>query len=134
MYSFFFKSKWHAILISLFLFPHRESGVPILSLSDQKDIALEVKVINQGEDAYEAQLTASFPKSLSYSGIRTLSSVSPANRYLTYLLFVIIMKNLFLSTHESLQDKPINCLANLNGSQADCDLGNPFKKDAEVNI
>ncbi|XP_056110348.1 integrin alpha-6b isoform X1 [Rhinichthys klamathensis goyatoka] len=80
-----------------------ENGVPILSLSDQKDIALEINVKNKGEDAYEAQLTASFPKSLSYSAVRTKSS-----------------------------DKPISCLANQNGSQADCELGNPFKRDAET--
>uniref|UniRef100_A0A672PES0 Integrin alpha-6-like n=1 Tax=Sinocyclocheilus grahami TaxID=75366 RepID=A0A672PES0_SINGR len=74
-----------------------ENGVPILSLSDQKDIALEIKVANQGEDAYEAQLSSSFPKSLSYSAVRIQSGVT-----------------------------------NQNGSQADCDLGNPFKKDAET--
>uniref|UniRef100_A0A671T2R3 Integrin alpha-6-like n=1 Tax=Sinocyclocheilus anshuiensis TaxID=1608454 RepID=A0A671T2R3_9TELE len=76
-----------------------ENGVPILSLSDQKDIVLEIKVVNQGEDAYEAQLTSSFPKSLSYSAVRT---------------------------------KSVICLANQNGSQADCELGNPFKRDAET--
>uniref|UniRef100_A0A673H0A7 Integrin alpha-6-like n=1 Tax=Sinocyclocheilus rhinocerous TaxID=307959 RepID=A0A673H0A7_9TELE len=80
-----------------------ENGVPILSLSDQKDIVLEIKVVNQGEDAYEAQLTSSFPKSLSYSAVRTKSG-----------------------------DKPVICLANQNGSQADCELGNPFKRDAET--
>uniref|UniRef100_A0A8C2IAL2 Integrin, alpha 6b n=1 Tax=Cyprinus carpio TaxID=7962 RepID=A0A8C2IAL2_CYPCA len=78
-----------------------EKGVPILSLSDQKDIALEIKVLNKGEDAYEAQLTSSFPKSLSYSDVHTESDV-------------------------------ITCLANKNGSQADCELGNPLKKDAET--
>ncbi|XP_059408403.1 integrin alpha-6-like isoform X1 [Carassius carassius] len=80
-----------------------EKGVPILSLSDQKDIVLEIKVLNKGEDAYEAQLTSSFPKSLSYSAVRTESG-----------------------------EKPVTCLANQNGSQADCELGNPFKKDAKT--
>ncbi len=70
--------------LNLFVFPHREKGVPILSLSDQKDIALEIKVVNQGEDAYEAQLSSSFPKSLSYSAVRTKSGVSSAARCLTY--------------------------------------------------
>uniref|UniRef100_A0A8C2PQP2 Integrin, alpha 6b n=1 Tax=Cyprinus carpio TaxID=7962 RepID=A0A8C2PQP2_CYPCA len=87
-----------------------EKGVPILSLSDQKDIALEIKVLNKGEDAYEAQLTSSFPKSLSYSD------------------------NLFLSDLKSLQDKTVTCLANKNGSQADCELGNPLKKDTTFYI
>ncbi|XP_026060150.1 integrin alpha-6b isoform X2 [Carassius auratus] len=80
-----------------------EKGVPVLSLSDQKYIALEIKVQNKGEDAYEVQLSSSFPKSLSYSTIYTESV-----------------------------DKPVNCLANANGSQAECDIGNPFKKDAET--
>uniref|UniRef100_A0A8C2B361 Integrin, alpha 6b n=1 Tax=Cyprinus carpio TaxID=7962 RepID=A0A8C2B361_CYPCA len=74
-----------------------EKGAPILSLSDQKDIALEIKVENKGEDAYEAQLSSSFPKSLSYSKVYTKSDVSSAN-----------------------------------GSQAECEIGNPFKKDAET--
>lgn len=81
------KRKWHVILISLFLFPHRENGVPIFSLSDQKDIVLELNVINRGDDAYEAQLIASFPKSLSYSAVRTKSSVSPADRYLLIVCY-----------------------------------------------
>uniref|UniRef100_A0A671T1M7 Integrin alpha-6-like n=1 Tax=Sinocyclocheilus anshuiensis TaxID=1608454 RepID=A0A671T1M7_9TELE len=83
-----------------------ENGVPILSLSDQKDIVLEIKVVNQGEDAYEAQLTSSFPKSLSYSAVRDWFSF----------------------------DKPVICLANQNGSQADCELGNPFKRDTTFYI
>uniref|UniRef100_A0A8C2B2V5 Integrin, alpha 6b n=1 Tax=Cyprinus carpio TaxID=7962 RepID=A0A8C2B2V5_CYPCA len=53
-----------------------EKGAPILSLSDQKDIALEIKVENKGEDAYEAQLSSSFPKSLSYSKVYTKSDVN----------------------------------------------------------
>uniref|UniRef100_A0A671T4T7 Integrin alpha-6-like n=1 Tax=Sinocyclocheilus anshuiensis TaxID=1608454 RepID=A0A671T4T7_9TELE len=88
-----------------------ENGVPILSLSDQKDIVLEIKVVNQGEDAYEAQLTSSFPKSLSYSAVQETG---------------------FPFDLKSLQDKPVICLANQNGSQADCELGNPFKRDAET--
>uniref|UniRef100_A0A8C2B334 Integrin, alpha 6b n=1 Tax=Cyprinus carpio TaxID=7962 RepID=A0A8C2B334_CYPCA len=78
-----------------------EKGAPILSLSDQKDIALEIKVENKGEDAYEAQLSSSFPKSLSYSKVYTKSDVN-------------------------------NFIYNQNGSQAECEIGNPFKKDAET--
>lgn len=33
----------------------------------------------------------------------------------------------------SLQDNQGICAANQNGSQAECKLGNPFRKDAEVN-
>lgn len=29
-------------------------------------------------------------------------------------------------------EKPIICTANQNGSQADCELGNPLKRDSEV--
>lgn len=30
------------------------------------------------------------------------------------------------------KEKRIICIANQNGSQADCELGNPFKRDSEV--
>uniref|UniRef100_A0A673ZX26 Integrin, alpha 6b n=1 Tax=Salmo trutta TaxID=8032 RepID=A0A673ZX26_SALTR len=79
-----------------------ENGVPVVSLSDQKDIALEITVTNKnGDDAHEAALVASFPSSLSYSA----SYSAP---------------------------KAVSCVANKNGSQADCELGNPFKRDSEV--
>ncbi|XP_054888664.1 integrin alpha-6-like isoform X1 [Poeciliopsis prolifica] len=81
-----------------------ENGVPVFSLSNQKDIALEVTVKNpHGDDAYEASVIANFPSSLSYSAYR----VSP----------------------EKLQ---VTCIANKNGSMADCELGNPFKRDSET--
>ncbi|KAI2660361.1 Integrin alpha-6 [Labeo rohita] len=82
-----------------------EKGVPVISLSDQKDIALEVTVRNKnGDDAHEAKLVGHFDESLSYSGFR-----SPKN-----------------------SDKHVICAANQNGSLADCELGNPFKRDSEV--
>lgn len=31
-----------------------------------------------------------------------------------------------------LQDKPVLCLANQNGSQVECELGNPLKRGAQV--
>ncbi|XP_062865373.1 integrin alpha-6b isoform X1 [Trichomycterus rosablanca] len=81
-----------------------QDGLPVISLSDQKDIALEVTVSNQnGDDAYEAALTGLFPDSLSYAASRTKTA-----------------------------DKQVICVANQNGSQADCELGNPFKRDSEV--
>uniref|UniRef100_A0A672ISU2 Integrin alpha-6-like n=1 Tax=Salarias fasciatus TaxID=181472 RepID=A0A672ISU2_SALFA len=79
-----------------------ENGVPVISLSDQKDVALEVKVTNlNGDDAHEASVIASFPRSLTYSTYRSAPGV-------------------------------ITCIANRNGSMADCELGNPFKRDAEA--
>uniref|UniRef100_A0A8C1RLR2 Integrin subunit alpha 6 n=1 Tax=Cyprinus carpio TaxID=7962 RepID=A0A8C1RLR2_CYPCA len=82
-----------------------ENGLPVISLSDQKDFALEVTVRNRnGDDAHEAKLVGQFDESLSYSGFRSLRTT----------------------------DKPVICAANQNGSLADCELGNPFKRDSEV--
>ncbi|XP_049325658.1 integrin alpha-6b isoform X1 [Astyanax mexicanus] len=78
--------------------------VPVISLSDQKEIALEVTVTNQnGDDAYETVLIGSFPGALSYSASRTKTP-----------------------------DKVVICVANQNGSQAECELGNPFKRNSVV--
>uniref|UniRef100_A0A3B3RSL9 Integrin subunit alpha 6 n=1 Tax=Paramormyrops kingsleyae TaxID=1676925 RepID=A0A3B3RSL9_9TELE len=80
-----------------------ENGVPVISLSDQKDIALEITVKNRnGDDAHEAKLVGTFPSSLSYSSNMT-----------DFIPKVI-------------------CAANQNGSQTECELGNPFKRDSEV--
>ncbi|XP_066544443.1 integrin alpha-6 [Amia ocellicauda] len=79
------------------------NGLPEISLSDQKDIALEITVTNaNGDDAHEARLVATFPDTLSYSASRTLS------------------------------EKDGLCHANQNGSRAECDLGNPFKRDSKI--
>uniref|UniRef100_A0AAQ5YWM3 Integrin alpha-2 domain-containing protein n=1 Tax=Amphiprion ocellaris TaxID=80972 RepID=A0AAQ5YWM3_AMPOC len=76
-----------------------ENGVPVISLSDQKNIALEVSVTNKnGDDAHEAYVIVSLPRSLTYSAYR----------------------------------RPVTCIANKDGSKADCELGNPFKTDAET--
>uniref|UniRef100_A0A8C8K7U9 Integrin alpha-2 domain-containing protein n=1 Tax=Oncorhynchus tshawytscha TaxID=74940 RepID=A0A8C8K7U9_ONCTS len=81
-----------------------ENGLPVISLSDQKDIALEVTVKNRnGDDAHEAKLKM------------TVSEV-------TLVYFIPVLQ----------RDKPVLCLANQNGSQTECELGNPFKRDSEV--
>ncbi|KAM9350211.1 integrin alpha-6-like [Symphorus nematophorus] len=81
-----------------------ENGVPVISFSDQKVIALEVTVTNQnGDDAYEASVFATFPRSLTYSAFR-----DPSN------------------------ERQVTCIANKNGSMAGCDIGNPFKRDAKT--
>ncbi|XP_078390844.1 integrin alpha-7-like isoform X2 [Cetorhinus maximus] len=94
------------------LLPLDEQGRQVFSLSDQKDIALEITVTNlpsdpssptkDGDDAHEAVLVANFPDTLSYSAFR------------------------------SFQDKNLVCTANTNGSRAECELGNPMKRNAEV--
>ncbi|KAM4552270.1 integrin alpha-6-like [Odontesthes bonariensis] len=81
-----------------------EKGVPLILLSNQKEIALEVTVTNlNGDDAHEASLIALLPRSLTYSGFRVSPDV-----------------------------KPVKCTANKDGSEAQCELGNPFKRDSET--
>ncbi|XP_069762797.1 integrin alpha-7-like isoform X2 [Narcine bancroftii] len=92
--------------------PLDEQERQVISLSDEKDIALEITVTNfpsdptdpskDGDDAHEAVLVASFPDTLSFSAFR-----SP-------------------------QDNKLVCVANTNGSEAECELGNPMKRNAEV--
>ncbi|XP_054237434.1 integrin alpha-6 isoform X2 [Indicator indicator] len=92
-----------------------ENGMPVLVLKDQKDIALEITVTNNpsdiknpqkdGEDAYEAKLIATFPDSLTYSAFREMKAYP---------------------------EKQLTCSANQNGSQAECELGNPFKRNSNV--
>ncbi|MFT7799541.1 integrin alpha-6-like [Arapaima gigas] len=82
-----------------------KNGIQVMSLSDQKDIALKINVTNMnGDDAYEAKLQAKLPSYLSYSGFH------------------------FVKTG----DQQVICAANQNGSIVDCELGNPFKGDSEV--
>ncbi|XP_053295061.1 integrin alpha-6 isoform X2 [Pleuronectes platessa] len=83
---------------------HVKNNVPEFHLNyERKDLAVRVTVNNMnGDDAYEAKLVGTFPDTLSYSGVR------------------------------SQQTMPIICIANQNGSQADCDVGNPFKRDSET--
>ncbi|XP_073347606.1 integrin alpha-6-like isoform X2 [Pagrus major] len=81
-----------------------EDGVPVISLSDGKDIGLEVTVSNlNGDDAYEAFVRASFPHSLTYSAFRAAPN-----------------------------ELKVNCFGNEDGSEADCELGNPFKRDSKT--
>ncbi|XP_053899303.1 integrin alpha-6 isoform X2 [Malaclemys terrapin pileata] len=92
-----------------------ENNVPVLVLKDQKDIALEITVTNNpsdaknlqkdGEDAHEAKLVATFPDSLTYSSFRELRAYP---------------------------EKQLTCGANQNGSEAVCELGNPFKRNSNV--
>uniref|UniRef100_A0A6Q2YBL6 Integrin alpha-2 domain-containing protein n=1 Tax=Esox lucius TaxID=8010 RepID=A0A6Q2YBL6_ESOLU len=76
-------------------------NVTVVSLSVQKDIALEITVTNEnGDDAHEATLVASLPSTLTYSADYSTGT------------------------------EQVICKANTNGSQAVCDLGNPFKRNS----
>uniref|UniRef100_A0A8C0GMM7 Integrin subunit alpha 7 n=1 Tax=Chelonoidis abingdonii TaxID=106734 RepID=A0A8C0GMM7_CHEAB len=93
--------------------PRGADGTAVFAMSDQKDVALEIQVTNlpsdpaapqrDGDDAHEALLTATFPEALPYSGVRA---------------------------HDMWEKQP--CLPNLNGSQVQCELGNPMKRGAQV--
>ncbi|XP_070832343.1 integrin alpha-6 isoform X1 [Chaetodon trifascialis] len=82
-----------------------KKNIPVFHLNyERKDLALWVTVNNMdGDDAYEAKLMGTFPDMLSYSGVRSLQTMT---------------------------EKPIICTSNQNGSQAECELGNPFKRDS----
>ncbi|XP_075593695.1 integrin alpha-7 isoform X6 [Balearica regulorum gibbericeps] len=97
--------------------PRGADGTAVFAMSDQKDVALEIHVTNlpsdpaepqrDGDDAHEALLTATFPPELPYSALRPYDGRTPS-------------------------DKPVLCLANQNGSQVECELGNPMKRGAQV--
>lgn len=58
-----------------FIVLNRKNDIAVVSLSDQKDIALEVTVKNRnGDDAHEAKLIGWFGDLLSYSGFRSQKS------------------------------------------------------------
>ncbi|XP_051716682.1 integrin alpha-6 [Ctenopharyngodon idella] len=83
-----------------------ENGVAVISPGDE-NVALEVTVTNRGgEDAHQSQLSVTFPEFLH------LSSVMPK-------------KN---------SETQVQCSANEHKTQADCQLGNPFKRDSEVSF
>ncbi|CAJ1071992.1 integrin alpha-6-like isoform X1 [Xyrichtys novacula] len=83
-----------------------EDGLPVISPNEHKQITLEVQVTNQGgDDAHEASVIASFPRSLSYESYDSMAN-----------------------------GPPVACTANRNGSMVDCELGNPFRRDAQATV
>ncbi|XP_075708276.1 integrin alpha-7 isoform X1 [Rhinoderma darwinii] len=92
-----------------------EDKTAVFSLTDQKDVVLKITVNNfpsdplnphlDGDDAHAAQLIATFPETMSYSGVRPVTLA---------------------------MDKSVVCHSNENASQAVCELGNPMKRNAEV--
>uniref|UniRef100_A0A7N6BMV8 Integrin alpha-2 domain-containing protein n=1 Tax=Anabas testudineus TaxID=64144 RepID=A0A7N6BMV8_ANATE len=85
-----------------------KNNVPVFYLNyERRNLALQVTVNNMnGDDAYEAKLVGTFPDILSYSGVRSHQKVNV--------------------------EKVTVCIANQNGSQAECELGNPFKRDSQT--
>ncbi|XP_048390043.1 integrin alpha-6-like isoform X2 [Stegostoma tigrinum] len=94
----------------------KDKKIPVFKLKDQKDIVLKITVTNKpsdpkrpdedGDDAHEAHLTATFPDTLTYSTYRVLTSTLTSDK--------------------------VSCTANQNGSRAVCELGNPLKRGSEV--
>ncbi|XP_020369983.1 integrin alpha-6 isoform X2 [Rhincodon typus] len=94
----------------------KDKTIPVFKLKDQKDIVLKITVTNKpsdpkkpdedGDDAHEAHLIATFPDTLTYSTFRILTSTLTSDK--------------------------VSCTANQNGSRAVCELGNPLKRGSEV--
>ncbi|KAG7227580.1 hypothetical protein INR49_005395 [Caranx melampygus] len=84
-----------------------KNSVPVFHMNyERKNLFLQVTVSNMnGDDAYEAKLVGAFSDELSYSGVRS---------------------------NQTAGEKQVICSTNQNGSQADCELGNPFKRDSKV--
>ncbi|XP_030252972.1 integrin alpha-6-like [Sparus aurata] len=81
-----------------------EDGVAVLTPSDE-DVALEVTVTNKGgDDAHQPHCVIHLPDSLRYS------SVVPSTT----------------------ADTQTSCTVNEKGTRINCELGNPFHRDAEV--
>lgn len=88
-----------------------------------------------GDDAHAAQLLISLPNTLSYAGSRVPPQVcGDPEQYVfkwegkfCYLCVTEIKCSVIC--HHCLQ---MRCQANQNGSQVECDLGNPVKRDAKV--
>ncbi|XP_047457981.1 integrin alpha-6 isoform X2 [Mugil cephalus] len=80
------------------------NNIPEFVLNYEKNnLVVRVTVNNMnGDDAYEAKLVGSFSGALSYSGVRNTG------------------------------DKLISCVSHDNVSQADCELGNPFKRNSKI--
>lgn len=67
--------------------PRGDDGTAIFSMSDQKDVALEIHVTNlpsdpvepqrDGDDAHEALLIVTFPPELPYSALRPYDGRAP---------------------------------------------------------
>ncbi|CAL8340074.1 unnamed protein product [Merluccius merluccius] len=92
--------------------PKDEEGLQVFSLTAQRSIVLEMTITNapsdpllpdeDGDDAHAAQLLISLPPTLSYMGSRIPSQ------------------------------SQVRCELNHNGTQTECELGNPVKRDSTI--
>uniref|UniRef100_A0A8C1FZG9 Integrin, alpha 6, like n=1 Tax=Cyprinus carpio TaxID=7962 RepID=A0A8C1FZG9_CYPCA len=84
------------------------NDIPVISPGD-KNVALEVTVTNKGgEDAHQSQLFVTFPEFLQLSSFELKKS--------------------------TVQQDQVNFNPNENKTQAEFQLGNPFKRDSEVSF
>uniref|UniRef100_A0A8C9VQA3 Integrin subunit alpha 7 n=1 Tax=Scleropages formosus TaxID=113540 RepID=A0A8C9VQA3_SCLFO len=89
--------------------PIDEDGVPVFSLSDQRSIALEVLVTNMPSD----------PQRPHEDGDDAHAAQ----------LLVTLPDTL---SYSGFRGQQVVCQTNQNGSQAECELGNPLKRDSKV--
>ncbi|XP_026103969.1 integrin alpha-6 [Carassius auratus] len=83
-----------------------ENYIPVISPGDE-NIALEVTVTNKGgDDAHQSQLSVAFPEFLRLSSTELKKS----------------------------SETQVQCNPSENKTQANCQLGNPFKRDSEVSF
>uniref|UniRef100_A0A8D0CF85 Integrin subunit alpha 7 n=1 Tax=Scleropages formosus TaxID=113540 RepID=A0A8D0CF85_SCLFO len=89
--------------------PIDEDGVPVFSLSDQRSIALEVLVTNMPSD----------PQRPHEDGDDAHAAQ----------LLVTLPDTL---SYSGFRGQQVVCQTNQNGSQAECELGNPLKRDSKL--
>uniref|UniRef100_A0AAR2JJI3 Integrin alpha-2 domain-containing protein n=1 Tax=Pygocentrus nattereri TaxID=42514 RepID=A0AAR2JJI3_PYGNA len=87
--------------------PLDEDGVPVFSLSDQRSVVLEVTITNMPSD----------PKNPQEDGDDAHAAQ----------MLVTLPSTL---SYSGFRGQQVVCQANQNGSQAECELGNPVRRDA----
>ncbi|KAL7843017.1 hypothetical protein AOLI_G00245290 [Acnodon oligacanthus] len=88
-------------------FPLDEDGVPVFSLSDQRSVVLEVTITNMPSDPVNPQEDGDDAHAAQ--------------------MLVTLPSTL---SYSGVRGQQVVCQANQNGSQAECELGNPVRRDA----
>ncbi|XP_036387353.1 integrin alpha-7 [Megalops cyprinoides] len=91
--------------------PTDEDGVPVFLLSDRMPLALEVTVTNMPSDPLEPE--------------------KDGDDAHTAQLLVSLPETL---SYSGIRPEQVVCQTNQNGSQVDCELGNPLKRDAKLKL